>query len=181
MVNRSLLKRLIRRINFKRSPTECWEWIGSKNRYGYGKISIKMKRFLVHRVIYELFIKPPNDLCVCHKCDNRSCVRPSHLFLGTKAENTKDMVSKGRAAFGDKNGARLYPEKLMRGKKHFYAKHPELHRGELNPRSKLTNLDIINIRKEKIEGYTLKELARKYGVSFTLIGMIYRREIWKHI
>lgn len=84
------------------NPKECWEWDKSINEKGYGKINIQSpgkKRIvmLTHRMAWLLrygTLSP--DLCVCHACDNRSCVNFNHLWLGTKAHNTKDMWLKGR-------------------------------------------------------------------------------------
>ena len=71
----------------------CWYWIGAKSTAGYGKLGNK----LAHRIAFELFrCEIPKGLCICHKCDNPSCVRPGHLFIGTHSDNMKDASRKGR-------------------------------------------------------------------------------------
>lgn len=89
------------------SPSGCWEWIKSRRPNGSGalKESISRRNLDTHRVAYELYHGSiPPGLFVCHTCDNRSCVNPAHLFLGTAADNVRDRDAKGRQAKGEGHG-----------------------------------------------------------------------------
>ena len=93
---RKLPERFWKRV---KKTKDCWEWQGMKKKDGlpYGLVKIFFRRFYAHRVAWELTNGPiPKGLNVLHRCDNPVCVRPSHLFLGTQADNIADMVSKGR-------------------------------------------------------------------------------------
>jgi hypothetical protein len=95
-------ERIIRRFNKFVDKTDgdaCWNWLGVIRRDGYGKFNVNnTTRLAAHRVSYMLFVGPiPQGQWVLHRCDNRSCVRPDHLFVGTHADNMKDKSAKGRA------------------------------------------------------------------------------------
>lgn len=93
----------------------CWEWQATRIKAGYGHINIGGRILRAHRVSYELAQSPiPDGLCVLHKCDNRPCVNPDHLFLGTKKDNFWDAVQKGRLS-RTPNPSRLTQTHCKRG------------------------------------------------------------------
>lgn len=125
---------------------ECWEWLASKTHDGYGRHHYDGGT-MAHRLAYELTRGPiPAGMCVCHACDNRGCVNPTHLWLGTQADNIKDMRVKGR-------GPRL--------------------EGERHGRAKLTASNVRDIRARHAEGVSARQLAREYGVAATTITRIF--------
>ena len=131
--------------------SECWTWSGSLS-HGYGQLSSRRGRtpFKAHRVSWRLHVGPiPVGTFVCHTCDNRACVNPDHLFLGTDEDNKKDMVSKGRHAHGQTTYA------------------------------KLTINEVLEIRKRyDLGGITQKELGRLYGVGQDQVSRIVTGKRW---
>lgn len=88
----------IDRFNAKINYTDtCWLWTACKDKDGYGNFQFDGEKVRAHRFMYEIMKGPiPADICVCHTCDNPSCVNPDHLWLGTGSDNQKDSVLKGR-------------------------------------------------------------------------------------
>ncbi len=172
---------------------DCWEWTGciDKGSHGYGYFRIGSKMLKVHRVSWMInFGEIPHDgsfhgICVCHKCDNKICVNPDHLFLGTQKENMTDCVRKGRLnhVCGHNHFARLHPELMARGDNHGSRLHPEKRpRGEGNGASKLSSEKVIEIRRLHATGeFPKKELASRFGVCRNQISQIVRRKNWTHI
>lgn len=99
------------------STPACIEWHGHRNYAGYGIKWIGEKRYRAHRLAWvEAYGQIPNDLCVLHRCDNRACINPDHLFLGTRGDNAKDRDAKKRwhPRFGEDNGFNKLTEKQAR-------------------------------------------------------------------
>lgn len=96
-----LKQRLLKRIEIVEGPldTSCWEWQGSTVTGGYGNLTFRCESIYAHRASWIVHRGPiPIELKVLHRCDNRPCINPEHLFLGTQAINLQDMVNKGRDA-----------------------------------------------------------------------------------
>ena len=133
---------------------DCWEWQGYVMPNGYGMMTVSKRSHLAHRIIYVLLNGPiPNSLCVLHRCDNRRCCNPTHLFLGTHADNTADMIAKGRLRPGD-------------------------HRGARNGARKLTDAQAMAIRLSKERTGIL---MRRYGIGRTVIKGIRAGRRWRHL
>lgn len=92
------------RAKYAIHPNGCWEWTGSFYQCGYGACQC-LGQWSAHRVSWIVHVGeiPPNRW-VLHKCDNRKCVNPDHLFLGNRKDNADDMVAKGRSQRGERNG-----------------------------------------------------------------------------
>ena len=148
-------ERFLKKIHFS-GPNSCWYWTAAKDRDGYGQFRLNGRMEQAHRVAYQLWVGPiPEGLVVRHKCDNPICVHPTHLELGTQADNVRDRDERGRRA----------------------ATH-----GVENGNSKLTDDDVQDIRARYAEGgVSLRALAKEYGVNFTHVSRIVNRKIWTHI
>ncbi len=138
------------RVN-RAGTDDCWEWQRSRNSCGYGTYRSSQ----AHRYAWELTHGPiPEGLHVLHRCDNPPCCNPSHLFLGTAADNNADKETKGRG-------------------NHV--------RGEQVGREKLTESAVQSIRARAMQGESLAHIAPDFGVTKVTIRHVVRRRTWKHV
>ena len=156
-----VLTRFWARVAFPDDPADrdaCWLWTGYIQRGGYGVLVTKAAsgrwhHSMAHRLSYLLYVGrllPDHD--VCHRCDVRACVRPDHLFLGTRLDNMRDAQRKGRTS---------------RGATSFHAK--------------LTEAEVRAIREARRQGVQGQVLAERYGVSENTISGIIHGRTWAHL
>jgi hypothetical protein len=148
------IERFLRKVEIK--DKSCWEWEGAKYQNGYGQFSLRRgnrKTFSAHRISWIIFNDQdiPDGKMVCHKCDNRICVNPSHLYVGTGYENNRDTVARNRG---------------------------NRHSGERCSWAKLKSQDVIAIRESQ---ESQAELAAKYRVDPSTICQILSYKRWKHL
>jgi hypothetical protein len=131
----------------------CWNW-KYPEKTGYGVVSYNGKQRPAHRIMYEIANgEIPNDMVVCHRCDNRACVNPKHLFLGTFRDNMVDKISKGRHGYTGSSG-------------------------ENHPMAKLTWEIVDEIREKRKNGVTQRKVAEEYGISQWHVSDIAHNKIW---
>lgn len=133
----------------------CWEWISSKTRKGYGIFWYHNIRKTAHRISYELYKgEIPKGLCVCHKCNNSSCVNPAHLYAGTNQDNMNDKVKASRQShsFGERSGTAKLTEKQV--------------------------LEIFELIKNNV---SFKDIAKKYNIKPTSVSNFNIGIGWKHL
>jgi hypothetical protein len=148
------------RLRASESPQGCWEWTGCIQANGYGRVRAERKTMYAHRAAYEAANGPiPRGQDVCHRCDNRRCINPAHLFLGTRKDNMRDAVQKGRVASGPEHAARLA--------------------GEKGPGHKLTAQQVAAIREALKHGAKTASLAQIALVTPDTIRQIRAGRTWK--
>jgi DNA-binding CsgD family transcriptional regulator len=187
----------------------CWLWTDSCMSGGYGAFGVYGKMYKAHRFAYKITYGDPSELCVLHKCDVRSCVRPSHLFSGSVIDNIADMVGKGRQAgppqkltdkqkvkilelFIDKQRSSAQIAVLLAISRGLVRKTLRQHGittdqlrsraaiGSNGSNAKLTE-DKISVIKKQLPFKTMKLLAAEHNVSVSTIQAIAYGRLWKHV
>jgi hypothetical protein len=141
----------------KRAPDECWEWRGGLCGPGYGifkvgTLGVDRRNVMAHRFAYELHYGPLEKLACLHRCDNKKCVNPSHLFSGTQADNMEDKVSKGRQP-----------------------------RGAMHYISKLDEQKLAAARVFIMNGWSYKKIADRFNVQTMSLWNALNGKSWKHV
>ena len=144
---------------FKRdNKSGCWNWTGSKNTAGYGTFQTREtgeRQTLAHRISFVFAGKKlRKGQCVLHKCDNRSCINPKHLYAGSRIDNARDLRERG-------------------GRKGICAV-----RGEEAGNAKLTESDVMKIRRSKKSHVVI---AAQFGISRPHVSYIQTGKTWKHL
>jgi hypothetical protein len=137
----------------KRGEDECWQWLGSFDKDGYGQMRNGVLRIQdrAHKFSARLhFGEIPKGMCVCHSCDNKWCSNPKHLFFGTQQDNIADKMAKNRQAKGEQQG-----------------------------HSKLTEAMIAEIRSRANESY--RTLCQEFDLVPSTVYRIWRNQSWKHV
>lgn len=136
-------RRIMRNVEVD-PESKCWNWIGKPRDNGYCRTTFNRMSEYVHRMAYMVFVgEIPGGMDVCHKCDNRTCCNPMHLFVGTRKDNMLDAVSKNRQA-----------------------------KGFALPQTKLSDEDKADVIKRAVSGEPHKSIAEDFNVTSQLIGKV---------
>lgn len=146
------VERLVQLAGERRTAADCWRWPGTIGSRGYGILTVHGRQYRAIRVILGLHDATDwLERQACHRCDNRACVNPAHLFIGSIADNQHDKGAKGRAASGEANGGG----------------------------GKLTADDVWRIRELVAEGLTDREVAEQFPVTAAMVYKIKTNRVWR--
>lgn len=185
-------------VDTKPWPAACCRWPGGVHPNGYGTTRYHGRSIQAHRLAYTLAFGPvQRTSLVLHgkdgkRCESRACCNPAHLYAGTHQDNADDRERDGMTPRGATSGPTLHPERMARGDRNGSRLHPEsrprgivfpaaVHKGVTNGRAKLTEAQVIEIRRRGDDGESKESLGRAFGVNGTMIGFIVRRKNWRHL
>lgn len=160
------------------SDGDCWVWRLGTDKDGYGLLKRVQKHWRAHRFVFAQLIEDPGSSCVLHRCDNPSCVRPDHLFLGSIAENNADRDAKGRTCKGDRHRLRQQPKLAWTLG---WSKRKRVAHGNTHPAAKLTEESARRARDLSASGLGARRIASELGVSRSAIRFLLKGKTWKHV
>lgn len=186
------------KVDMSGGPAACWPWMAGLGRHGYGKFWNEGRTIAAHRVALTISAGAiPYGAWVLHSCDVPGCCNPMHLRPGSHAENMADMKARGRAASGERHGSRLHPDRVPRGDRSGARLHPETRpRGDMHPwrrnpdlaprgtrngRARLTEDQVLEIRRLYDRGVPVSEISGAYGVTSAQVSRIGLRLQWQHV
>lgn len=148
--------RFWRKVDKSGGPDACWPWLGRPGGHGYGELGLGSREegnITVHRLSLQLAgVVIPTGMFVCHKCDVKLCVNPTHLYVGTLQDNARDAFARGQ---------------VPRGERHGGAK---------------INVEIVReVRFLLQQGHTQTRIADELGLTRSHVGLIHQKRIWRHV
>lgn len=144
---------LERVLSYVQKSDGCWLWTGVVNNMGYGIATLNGKATSAHRVVYALLEAPvPKGMDLCHKCDNSLCVRPDHMFVGTRKDNMRDAARKGRTVRGSRSPSAVLNESMVR-----------------------------EARARAADGEPIKQIAADLSAPYKVLWAAVRGKSWRHV
>lgn len=156
------------KVDSSAGPDACWPWTAGYTGNGYGAIKADGTQVGAH--VFALFLRSEETAeCVCHRCDNPKCCNPAHLFHGTTLDNMEDRDRKGRhtVSSGDNHYMRRDPSRVTRGDGSRY--------------HKLTERDVVEVRRMHASGVSRALIAKQYNISPGNVWLVVTKKTWSHV